>query len=55
MNAPDLNQVTGEPVRGSEGAAHQLARESYDITAAQILCRKRRRRSKHSMSRQLKR
>ena len=34
MNAPDLNQATGEPVRGSEGAAHQPARESYDVTAA---------------------
>ncbi|ULO23786.1 ABC transporter permease [Methylocystis sp. SB2] len=34
MNAPDLNQATGEPVRGGEGAAHQPALESYDVTAA---------------------
>jgi len=34
MNAPDLNQATGEPVRGSEGAAHQPAPESTALVAA---------------------
>ncbi|WP_029652096.1 hypothetical protein, partial [Methylocystis sp. SB2] len=31
---PDLNQATGEPVRGSEGAAHQSAPESTALVAA---------------------